>query len=203
MRVHMFGSRPRVVLTLYLKLGLNSTLDVAVRVWHFPSKGHIRTPFTGLCSGAEAKNNRRMLRWSCFTIKPLLSPVFYCSLIGYRTFSPALLDVLTAWQTKYWQQPCTVFHFTIECNKKPGTFRQVVRQIWVRAVCLDANIFQHLVRTYDVVCFISVRGHSEGSPPHDMGSQNTLDILLKWRSSLSGLLLIVEVNEFMKVKRQI
>lgn len=31
-------------------------------------------------------------------------------------------------------------------------------------------------------------------PPHDMGSQNTLDILLKWRSSLSGLLLIVEVN---------
>lgn len=35
----------------------------------------------------------------------------------------------------------------------------------MRAVCLDANIFQHLVRTYDVVCFISVRGHSEGSPP--------------------------------------
>lgn len=74
MRVHMFGSRPREVLTLYLKLGLNSTRDDAVRVWHFPSKGHIRTPFTGLRCGAEAKNNRRMLRWSCLTIKPLLSP---------------------------------------------------------------------------------------------------------------------------------
>lgn len=32
MRAHVFGSRLRVVLTLYLKLGLNSTLDVAVRV---------------------------------------------------------------------------------------------------------------------------------------------------------------------------
>lgn len=34
-----FSSRPRVVLTLYLKLGLNSTLDAGVRVWHFPGKG--------------------------------------------------------------------------------------------------------------------------------------------------------------------
>lgn len=32
MRVHMFSCRPRVVLTLYLKHGLNLTLDVAVRV---------------------------------------------------------------------------------------------------------------------------------------------------------------------------
>lgn len=32
MRVHMFSCRPRVVLTLYLKRGLNLTLDVAERV---------------------------------------------------------------------------------------------------------------------------------------------------------------------------
>lgn len=87
MRVHMFGSRPRVVLTLYLKLGLNSTLDVAVRVWHF-RQGHIHTPFTSLCSGAEAKNNLRMLQWSCFTIKPLLS-------LGLLLLPNWLQDLLT------------------------------------------------------------------------------------------------------------
>ena len=71
----------------------------------------------------------------------------------------------------------------------------MARQIRAKTVCLDANIFQRLVTTHDVVRFNSVRGHSEGSPPpHYMGSQNTLDILLKWCSSLSGLLLIVEVN---------
>lgn len=39
MRVHMFNSGLKEVLTLFLKLGLNSALDIAARVWHFPGKG--------------------------------------------------------------------------------------------------------------------------------------------------------------------
>lgn len=60
MRVHMFSSRPRVVLTLYLKLGLNSTLDAALRVWHFPGKGI----FTHL-SQASALGRRLKIIWGC------------------------------------------------------------------------------------------------------------------------------------------
>lgn len=39
MRVHMFNSRLKEVLTLFLKLGPNSALDIAAWVWHFPGKG--------------------------------------------------------------------------------------------------------------------------------------------------------------------
>lgn len=60
MRVHMFRSRPRVVLTLYLKLGLHSTLDVAVRVWHFQGKGM----FTHL-SRASALGQRLKIIGGC------------------------------------------------------------------------------------------------------------------------------------------
>lgn len=60
MRAHMFSARLIVVLTLYLKLGLNSTLDAAVRVWHFPGKGI----FTHL-SQASAVGQRLKIIWGC------------------------------------------------------------------------------------------------------------------------------------------
>ncbi len=60
MRVHMFSSRLRVVLTLYLKLGLNTTLDAAVRVWHFPGRGI----FAHL-SQACALGQRLKIIWGC------------------------------------------------------------------------------------------------------------------------------------------
>lgn len=87
MRVHMFGSRLRVVLTLYLELGLNSTLDVAAWGVTFPRQGHIHTPFTSLCSGAEAKNNHKDVAVKLFHNKPspglLLLPNWLQDLFTY------------------------------------------------------------------------------------------------------------------------
>lgn len=77
MRVLMFSCRLRVVLTFHLKLGLNLTLDVAVWVWRFLSKGifaHLSQASAlgqrlkilyKYCSGAVTPSNK---------IKPLLSP---------------------------------------------------------------------------------------------------------------------------------
>lgn len=74
---------------------LNSTQDVVVRVWHSHT-------FHCLCSGAHAKNNLRMFALKLLHNKTSPeSQSFYSSIIGYRTFSPTLLGVLTVWEPKY------------------------------------------------------------------------------------------------------
>lgn len=112
MRVHVCSRRARVLLTLYLKQGWNLTHGAVVLMWHFLRTGI----FTHRLSAV-----RRWLRilcgcfqWGCFSIQPLLHPPpphIYCCLIGYRTFFPTLIYVLTVKELKYSQQPRKAFKF--------------------------------------------------------------------------------------------
>lgn len=104
MRVHVFGWRARVLLTLYLKREQNLTHDAVLLMWHF------------LCMGifthqASAVRRRLRLLCGCYSEAVLPSnlswaPLIYCCLIGYRTFSPTLIYVLTEQEPQYSQQLC-------------------------------------------------------------------------------------------------
>lgn len=102
--MHVFGWRARVLLTLYLKREQNLTHDAVLLMWHF------------LCMGifthqASAVRRRLRLLCGCYSEAVLPSnlswaPLIYCCLIGYRTFSPTLIYVLTEQEPQYSQQLC-------------------------------------------------------------------------------------------------
>lgn len=93
----------------------------------------------GCCSEAVSLSN---LSWA---------PVFYCSLIGYRTFSPTLLDVLTVWEPKCCQRLVRLLNVAIESHFCSQMVHQKAEQMWShdRAISLS---FKHIIVQYKLLC---------------------------------------------------